>query len=331
MLRQFAAALIFTQLLLLSLSSEAANSGITFQGRILKPDGSSLEGSNVQFRFQVRTPNANSCLMFEEIQARDMRNSKGIFSLTMNDGTGVRTDTSGFGIDRVFSNSGNFTFAGSTCLSGSTYTPNEDDSRSLIVYFKDETMAAWEPMPPQNINFVPFAFESKQVQGFNAKSIVRVQEADGTLGNFSPMSNAQYTELLALVNGTSTKFTQLNGVSLPTFGAGDAGQVLGWNGSSWVKATPGSSTSPTTKLTSTTTPAIGVTFQVDPAIASNYTITWPATAGGNGQVLASNGSGVFSWITPVTTANGYVLGGNAFGAPAVLGTTDAQPLSLITN
>lgn len=215
------------------------NSGVTYQGRILKPDGTPLEGQTVQFRLEIRTPNTSNCVMFSETKTLDMRNSNGLFALTMNDGTGARTDATSIGFDRVFANRGSYTFDPSTCSSGSSYTPNEDDGRMLAVSFKDETMATWEPMASQMINFVPFAIETKQIAGFNASNLLRFAESDGTLVNTTPLSNAQYTELLALLAGTSTRFEkagQLGGTSLPTLGVAQAGQVLSWNGTGWATA-----------------------------------------------------------------------------------------------
>ncbi|RYZ93139.1 MAG: tail fiber domain-containing protein [Proteobacteria bacterium] len=261
-----------SMLILLSASAQAANSGITYQGRILKPDNTPLTGSNVQFRLQIRTPDTNNCLMYEEIQAQNMSTSKGSFSLTINDGTGVRNDSSGFGLDRIFANIGTFNFTPSTCSSGSgVYSPNDGDGRTLLVYFKDETMSGWEPMPPQKINYVPFAFESKQIQGFTAASLVRVQEADGTMGSITPLSNANYTKLLDLIAG------KLNGATLPTM---TSGQVLGWNGTSWTSADPLASVQ---------------------AFAKTALPTCTA-----GQFLRDNGSGLFTCATPSGTATGTV-------------------------
>lgn len=66
------------------------NSGITYHGRIVKPDGQPLQGMHVQFRLQIRTPGSENCLLYEEVQSKDMRNSNGLFALTINDGTGTR-------------------------------------------------------------------------------------------------------------------------------------------------------------------------------------------------------------------------------------------------
>ena len=51
------------------------NSGVTYHGRLLKPDGSPVISSVVQFRLQIRTPGTEDCLLYEEIQNLDLSSS----------------------------------------------------------------------------------------------------------------------------------------------------------------------------------------------------------------------------------------------------------------
>jgi len=85
--------LFFLLTFLLASSSFANNPGVSYQGRIFKPDGTALEGTAVQFRMQVRSPGSENCLLYEEVQTLNMAGSAGVFSLTMNDGTGTRLDS----------------------------------------------------------------------------------------------------------------------------------------------------------------------------------------------------------------------------------------------
>jgi hypothetical protein len=315
----------------------ASNSGVTYQGRILKPDGSPLAGQFTQFRMQLRTPDSSGCLMYEELQSQDLRNSNGAFSVTINDGTGSRSDTTGLTLDRIFANHGTFTLDPSTCNTGSgAYSPAPGDGRNLVVLFKDETMSTWEPVPPQKINFVPLAFESKQVGGFTADSLLRVVNGSGDpLSGLTPLSNAQYTALMALVNGSSTTYAkagELNGVALPAMTTGEA---LGWNGTAWVSTptgTPGTNSITAAMLQASSVtgtkldPAISIltsgtvasaitttrdfkiyatspsTFYVrmlaPAALGTSYSLTWPMTAGASNQVLTTDGSGNLTWTTP---------------------------------
>ena len=59
--------------------------------------------------------------------------------MTMNDGTGSRTDSTGLTLDRIFANRGTFTLNPTECSSGTgSYGPNPSDGRVLVVLFKDE-------------------------------------------------------------------------------------------------------------------------------------------------------------------------------------------------
>jgi hypothetical protein len=340
----------------------AANSGVTYQGRILKPDGTALSGLNTQFKMQIRTPDGNNCLMYEELQSLDMSHASGSFSLTMNDGSGTRTDATTLNLDRIFSNNGPYTFDPTTCTAGSSYNPSSSDGRNLVVLFKDETMTTWEPIPAQKINYVPFAFEAKQVQGFNAASLLRVSDA-GVVGNVSPLSTANYNELVALINGTTTQYSksnQLSGVAMPSM---NSGEVLGWSGAAWVSTSPvpGANTITNAMLqansvstsqiannvsistTGTLTSAITTTrdfkiyatspsvFSIDmqaPALAASYSLIWPMTAGSPNQVLTTNGTGTLSWAAPASSSQ-WTTGSDIYYGTGKVGIGTTAPASAL--
>jgi len=214
-------ALVLTAILASSVDA-ATNSGITYHGRILKKDGSPLEGARVEFKIQLRSPGNEDCLMFEELQIRDMRDSAGVFAVTINDGTGSRTDSSGYSLDTVLANRGNFAFPIGTCTSGIAYNANSSDGRVMVVYFRDEAMAQWEKIPPQALNFVPMAIESKQIGGFTPQHLLRVEDA-ALAANAAPLTLAQLTEFKSLMAGTSVQYMKGNvpggGASLPVLGS----------------------------------------------------------------------------------------------------------------
>jgi len=54
-----------------------------------------------------------------------------------------------------------------------------------------------------------------------------------------------------------------------------------------------------------------VTVQGD-AVAGTWTFTLPTTAGTNGYVLSTNGSGVTSWVAQTGGSGGTSTGGNIF-------------------
>ena len=171
---------------------------------------------------QVRTPGAENCLMYEEIQTKSLSSSAGAFAVTINDGTGTRDDGSGYSLDQIFGNRTDLTysFPPANCASGTNYTAAVDASRNFTMLFKDSTMASWEPLPTQSINFAPTAIEAYQVGGFPSGTLMRVENGSGpqAVTSFTP---TQAAALLNLSNGTSTQYVQAgaNGAPLPSFAA----------------------------------------------------------------------------------------------------------------
>ncbi len=213
----------------------ALSSGIPIEGILLKPDSSPVVGA-VLFKLQIRAPDSNNCLMYEE-QQNVVMTPNGGFSLTLNDGSGSRTDLTGLPFDRVFSNAQGtinvLSFNPATCVTGSTYTAGPNDGRNLVVLFKDLNMPAFEPIPQQTISFVPYAIEAKQIAGFTPASLVRVAETDGTLGSVSPLSAANYTELVALIGGSSAQYAKTSGTAGTVVASYSGAPASPTNGSFW--------------------------------------------------------------------------------------------------
>ncbi|MBL7544516.1 MAG: tail fiber domain-containing protein [Bdellovibrionaceae bacterium] len=232
---------LFVLLCFLSFRTLAGNPGVSYQGRIIKPDGSPLEGSNVQFRMQVRSPGSENCLLYEEIQSVNMLGSSGVFSVTLNDGSGTRLDSPFYQIDRIFANRDTMTLDSTRCAVGTTYSPNSGDGRKFIVYFKDETMTAYEPLPIMSLNYTSqsmYALEAQKVDKFSASHLLRAVDGSGNPATVSALDPTQLTNLTNLLAGTSSQYataTQFNTVqsfakvTLPTCAAGD---VLKSDGSS---------------------------------------------------------------------------------------------------
>ncbi|HBY05948.1 TPA: hypothetical protein DEG75_03300 [Candidatus Dependentiae bacterium] len=68
-----------------------------------------------------------------------------------------------------------------------------------------------------------------------------------------------------------------------------------------------------------------------PATLTNYTFTFPTTAGTNGYALTTNGSGTLSWANLAPAGNYFINGGNSFIGTASLGTNDGYDLNFKTN
>ncbi|HRO67768.1 MAG TPA: hypothetical protein PL182_09420, partial [Pseudobdellovibrionaceae bacterium] len=250
--------------------------GITYHGRLLKPNGQPVTSAGVQFRLQVRTPSMTNCLLFEEIQTKDLSASSGVFSLTLNDGTATSLNTEPYTLDRAFQNRGLFIFDTGKCAgtSGDNWTPNATDGRLLYVSFNDGSFEGWEPLPAQEINYVPMALEAVSLGGHKPSNFFRVIDGDA-LHTLPPWSSANYQKLLDLVNNTSisggnasiggtasgftgslsgdvtggqnsTSVVRIQGNAVAS-GLPGNGQVLTWNHafSRWEPMTPSSSATPT--------------------------------------------------------------------------------------
>ena len=95
---------------------------ITFQSRIIKPDGAALEATSVNFRFSI-TDTVGSCVIYqEEFSNRNMSGSKGLINLAI--GTGSKVfPVAAMALTEVFNNYNSPTL---NCLSmAKTHQANE--------------------------------------------------------------------------------------------------------------------------------------------------------------------------------------------------------------
>ncbi|MBN8537735.1 MAG: hypothetical protein J0M15_11835 [Deltaproteobacteria bacterium] len=338
----------------LATTSFANNPGVSYQGRIFKPDGNPLEGSSVQFRLQVRSPGSENCLLYEEVQTLNMAGSSGVFALTLNDGTGTRLDAATYQVDRIFANRETMTLDTTRCASGTTYAPNSSDGRKLVVYFKDETMAAYEAMPLMNLNYVPqamYALEAQKVDKFEVSHILRAVDVSGNPVAAPALNPTQLTNLNTLLATPAANYVQTttNGSAALPVVAGNpssglaAGQIWYDSGSNVMKYYDGAVK---TFGTSSGLSSVGLTlpgmFSVtNSPLTANGSITATLANQTANTVFAGPASGgpaaptfraLASTDLPITGAAGtFINGGNSFGVAGNIGTNDAFDLNLKTN
>jgi FtsZ-binding cell division protein ZapB len=301
---------VFSILAILSLVSGAwASTGISYHGRLMLPSGEAVK-AQTQFRIQIRTPGSENCLMYEETTSRDLSTTDGVFSITIADGTGSRTDTLGWSLDKIFSNRAKFVFTGD-CSVVADYTPSVSDGRRLQVSFNDGTFAGWEELPVQNIGFAPISIESMQVNGFRAEHLLRVVDGAGVPQSVAALTPAYFTELIALAAGTSTVYAKAGAVSGSDINAGTIGGSTIINTTGTITAASVSATTGGFKNLDIwkADNSNKVTFRASGSQSANYVLTLPVNAGTTGQVLSTDGAGVLSW----TTASGGAALGPASG------------------
>jgi|GEM_PF-5785821 len=224
-----------------------AGASITFQGRLLDSAGVPVERTGVQFRVRILAPNANLCTLYDETHTINMTGSKGLFSVSLNDGAGTVNLPTTYTLEQALSNKSSFTVDASYCGSGAgavVYTPAADDERKVIIYFLYAGMSDWDAMPTMKLTHVPMATNALNVGGYRASSLLRVDGA-----NADPLSAGEYADLQSLVGGTSSRYMQYSassGTKVPSLGAPPASPSAGtlWfdSGSSSFKYYDGATT-----------------------------------------------------------------------------------------
>jgi len=311
---------LVTAIMWLGESSTFAASTISYHGRIVKPDGSFFEPPSATLKVQIRSTGSEDCLMYEETYSNvDMTGTNGIFSLKLNAGTGTRTDGSGLTFSQVFSNlAGTLTVPLANCTGGTNIITLIGSSHRVIrMSFKDSVMPSFEYTPDLALAYVPFAMDAQKVNGFGVSNLLRVADGSGPQ-TATPLTPANFTELMALINGSSTQYEtigNLNGTAVPTL---SNGQALGWNGGAWSAITP---------ITSETDPNVRAYAKADlPTCAANEFLQ---STGANTWACAGVTGATGGTVTAVTIGSGLVDGSGSAGT--VINTTGTIALpNLIT-
>lgn len=129
----------------------ASPDSFTYQGRIIRSDGTPLEYNNVSFAFEITNPAGNCVLYREQKDSVNMQGTKGVFDVPIGSGTRLYPTGVGDNIRDVFKNS-----VVLNCSGGGTYTAAENEIRLLKVQFHDGT--GWKAITPSTeIRSVPFS------------------------------------------------------------------------------------------------------------------------------------------------------------------------------
>ncbi|AFY01394.1 cell wall surface anchor family protein [Bdellovibrio bacteriovorus str. Tiberius] len=217
----------------------AAPANLTYQGRIIKADGTPLEYGNTSFLFEITSPNGNCVIYREQRDGVSMVNSKGVFDVPIGSGTKLFPTDPLFTLLDSFNNS-----LEHNCYGGATYTAGTGDVRLLKVQFHDGS--GWKVISPANeIRSVPYSayalsaekLGSKVEADFVLKAAVPTCSPNeflswnGTAMVCAPVTGASggtVTEVtssnsyITVVNSTSTPALTLNvGTAAGTVAAGN--------------------------------------------------------------------------------------------------------------
>ncbi len=84
-----------------------------------------------------------------------MTSSSGLFSLSLNNGSGTSSDGFPHSFDQVFSNQNSFSVPASNYMNGSsslTYVPGSKDERDIQIAFREPNATSWEQLPPMKFS-----------------------------------------------------------------------------------------------------------------------------------------------------------------------------------
>ncbi|WP_413943125.1 beta strand repeat-containing protein [Bdellovibrio sp. HCB-162] len=150
--------------LLVSWCAHAAPNALTYQGRILKADGSPLEFNNTSFLFEITSPNGNCVIYREQRDGVNMVNSKGVFDVPIGSGTKLFPTDPLFTLLDSFNNSKTH-----DCYGGATYAAATGDIRLLKVQFHDGS--GWKVISPSNeIRTVPYSAYALSAEKLGTKT-----------------------------------------------------------------------------------------------------------------------------------------------------------------
>lgn len=316
---------------------------LSYQGRILKTDGSPLEHNSVSFIFEITNPNGNCVIYREQKNGVNLTGTGGVFDVPIGSGIKLFPTSPTVGLLDVFSNASALDCGdGSNNVSGS-YTPSALHGRLLFVKFHDGV--GWNSITPETeIRAVPYAAYAKSAstaQTLNGKTATEFIEkitiptcpadtfltfqsgafscagvtgaAGGTVTNVT--SGNSY---LTIINGTTAPALTLNvGTGANTVAAGNDSR---FGNALTIQSVSVDATAPTT----------GQVLKYDgskwaPAADSTNSGTVTSVSGTAGQISVATGTttpvislsnvgtaGTYSKVT--TDAQGRVTSGSALAA-----------------
>lgn len=180
----------------LSLSALAGPQYITYEGFIETLSGLPVT-TTVTMKFQIKSP--GSCILYDEILS--VTPTLGHFSARV--GTGTRSFPTTFTDMSVL-----FSDLTSIAGSGCTYNPIVNDARFLLVQIDD---GGFFPIANFTLGSTAHSFNSDRINGYSSSRLLKVNTTTAT----GELSSTDYSNLLALVGGTSPQY--MSSISSGTF------------------------------------------------------------------------------------------------------------------
>ena len=271
----------------LSIPVVAAPQFLAVEGQLFEDAAGTIpvDSSSVVFSLRVISPAPTECVLYEESHTLNMQNSQGYFSLQLGSGTQSGGDYEDLStLESAFNNSTG-AVTPTNCVSGPNYTPASGDGRQLEITYDS---GSGPQTLTQNIQIgsTAYALSAGSIDGVTSSDLL-VNDTSGS--NILDQTNlvwlfdsARYTELQALIDGTSSQYSNsvptgnvsmnsqkvvdvadptaandaanknyvdgniggqvVDTVTLSGLGAGNSGEVMVWDGAQWTAAAPSGDT-----------------------------------------------------------------------------------------
>ncbi|WP_415061166.1 hypothetical protein [Bdellovibrio sp.] len=284
---------IFVYLILFGICvAQAQHKGISFQAKIMKPDGTLPTASGLTVTLQILDPVTNCVLREEEHSSKSI--TDGYLNIVVGDSTGTtpagKNPSPVLSITEVMDNSKPRT--GLKCVdennnivaSNQTYTPSSLDRRILRLRTNiqgDDVVADF------NMRAVAFAVNSEMLNSKTDVDFINVKSAQGVTQDNIESIFQRFTKLDALLNNSNGAGTTL-GVNI-TGNAATATNVTG------VVALANGGTGAATSAAARANLGLGTLATISPTGTANNTTylrgdgTWATVSGGGGSVSSVAG------------------------------------------
>lgn len=299
--------------ILILAATAAAEARYSYEGYLTNSAGQVIASQTVHIKLQIRSPGSENCLLFEEKHTMTTA-SDGYVSFMI--GTGTAQVAPITPQQRIFENRGTFTSL--SCDSGNSYSPGLQDLRKLRISVSADDVT-YDLLGTVTLGEAPRATQARFLEGFPSTSLLRIEDS-GAPGSVGALNTTQYTELMGLINGTSTQYarsTAAGGAQIPSYSSDPGGIAAGsmWfdsttntmkyrNNSSVVTIGSGGGAGTVTNVTAAA--PLTVTMST-----STPNITLPQANGSTNGFLSSTDWNTFNSKLSSALTVGQILVGNA--------------------
>lgn len=308
-------------------SALAMNGRTTYQAKIIKPDGSPLESTNVNFQFTILDPTGSCTIYTETYSAVNMTSTGGLISFALGNGTRVFPGASA--TTAVFAKAFDNSITSVPCQISGIFNPSPTDNRKIVMQFNEGF--GWQTLPAMAINVVPYAMYAGR------------SNDSTTLNGKADTAFVENATLAALSCNAATHAITFNGVSFSCIAVGaGGGGINSVTTSGTVLTTGGTASAPVIGIQAASFSQDGYLTSLDYAefkakLSASGTSSISNTSGNitlspnitTGSVIMNSTTAANSASTGALVVNGGVgVGGNIFASGTIVTSSNLQGASI---